>query len=216
MIKPKLWDGKDLKGEWVITLKLDGVRMLRDSDGNPVSRAGKPLYNLDHIPSYITDAEIFINNWETTVSHVRTKTEKLVDIKNAYSLNPLDERLILDKVLDPRAIDLNFYLKWVVSQGCEGLVLHQEDRSIKIKPRENYDVAVVGATEGKGKYKGLIGALITPMGKVSGMTDKQRKEFTDKLPEVIEVECMGLTKTGKFRHPRFVRERFDKLITELK
>ena len=31
---------------------------------------------------------------------------------------------------------------------------------------------------------------------------------------VIEVACMGLTKLGKFRHPRFIRERFDKPVSE--
>ena len=59
MIKPKPWKGNDLKGEWVSTYKLDGVRMLRDEDGKPVSRSDKPLYNLDHISLDITDAEIF-------------------------------------------------------------------------------------------------------------------------------------------------------------
>jgi len=101
-----------------------------------------------------------------------------------------------------------------LKRGDEGLVIYQGEVSYKVKPRENHDVIVTGFTEGKGKYSGLVGALETNMGKVSGMTDQQRADFTKELPEVIEVECMGLTKNGKFRHPRFIRVRFDKPASE--
>jgi len=49
------------------------------------------------------------------------------------------------------------------------------------------------------------------MGNVgTGLTDDQRRQFWAKPPLTIEVECMELTPDGKFRHPRFKRERFDK------
>lgn len=210
MIKPSLWSGQDLKGEWLFTRKLDGVRMLRDEHGQPVSRRGKPLYNLEAIPAYITDAEIFLDNWETSVSMVRTHDGQTVTPDCAYSIDPLDPRLLLFTATDPSQELIRAQLKAALERGEEGLVLYQGRKALKVKPSENYDVPVTGATEGKGKYAGLIGALETPRGKVSGMTDAQRTAFTHKLPEVIEVECMGLTKNGKFRHPRFVRERFDK------
>lgn len=213
MIKPTLWSGKDLEGEWLFTRKLDGVRMLRDEQGQPVSRRGKPLYNLENIPAEITDCEIFIANWETSVSAVRTqRTDVKVLPESAYSIDPLDPRLPIATANNPTAAYIKASLEEALSRGDEGLVLYQGRKAIKVKPTENYDVPVTGATEGKGKYTGLIGALITPRGKVSGMTDEQRIAFTKQLPEVIEVECMGLTKNGKFRHPRFVRERFDKEI----
>ncbi|WP_432473710.1 hypothetical protein [Amphritea sp. HPY] len=212
MIKPTLWSGKDLKGDWLFTRKLDGVRMLRDKHGLPVSRRDKPLYNLNDIPDHITDCEIFIDNWETSVSAVRTHKGDMVSPEHAYSIDPLDDRLILFTLTNPTAAKINALLATALSIGDEGLVLYQGKKSLKVKPVENYDVPVTGATEGKGKYAGLIGALITPKGKVSGMSDEQRRAFTRKLPEVIEVSCMGLTKNGKFRHPRFERERFDKEI----
>jgi ATP-dependent DNA ligase len=186
--------------------------MLRDAEGNPVSRAGKPLYNLDLIPEHITDCEIFDTNWETSVSAVRTHDGPLVLPSCAYSLRLgwRDIRLEICDIENPTAEVVAEYLAEALARGDEGLVIYQGDVAYKVKPKENYDVPVTGATEGKGKYAGLIGALITPKGKVSGMTDQQRRDFTLKLPEVIEVESMMLTKNGKFRHPRFVRVRFDK------
>lgn len=215
MIKPKLYTGCDLKGVWLFTRKLDGVRMLRNELGEPVSRSNKPLYNLQLIPAHVTDAEIFIDNWETSVSAVRTLEGKPVPPSAAYRLDILDPRLELFTLEDPTATVIEDALVEALKRGDEGLVLYcQYDKALKVKPKENYDVPVTGSTEGKGKYSGMIGALITPRGKVSGMTDTQRRQFTEKLPTVIEVECMGLTKNGKFRHPRFLRERFDKPIED--
>lgn len=77
---------------------------------------------------------------------------------------------------------------------------------------KTYNVEVTGLVAGKGRYLGKVGALITPMGRVSvGLTSEQRAEFVFiPLGTIIEVECMELTKTGKFRRPRFVRLRPDK------
>jgi hypothetical protein len=89
--KAKPWKGNDLKGVWSITLKIDGARMLRDSQGLPVSRAGKPLYNLSLVDKSITDAEIYNENWETSMSLVRTKNNgSPVDPSFVYSLDPLE------------------------------------------------------------------------------------------------------------------------------
>ncbi|MEE8597957.1 MAG: hypothetical protein V3S69_00265 [Dehalococcoidales bacterium] len=86
-----------------------------------------------------------------------------------------------------------------------------------IKPSETHDVLVTDVIEGTGKYVGMMGALMTPMGKVgTGFTDADRKWFWDTrivnkdLPLLIEVECMSVTKNGKFRHARFKRIRWDK------
>lgn len=219
MIEPTPWNGKDLTGTWLFSRKKDGVRMLRDENGKPVSRRNKPLYNLERIPASLTDCEICINDdWGISMSAVRTQDGTPVDPQHAYSIDPLDPRLFLGVVKTPSAVYINQKLTEALARGEEGLVLYRievltetkTDECLKVKPKETYEVLVTGATEGKGKYLGLIGALITPKGKVSGMSDAQREAFTQTLPKVIEVECQGLTVHGKFRHPRFLRERFDK------
>jgi len=215
MIKPKLYITQKLSGTWLFTRKLDGVRMLRNQSGEPVSRADKPLYNLENISSHIVDAEIFLGSWEETVGAVRRQTGGvLIQDSQAFTIEPLDSRLVLFEVENPTAEYVEEQLQKALKRGDEGLVIYQGEVSYKVKPRENHDVIVTGFTEGKGKYSGLIGALETNMGKVSGMTDQQRADFTRELPEVIEVGCMGLTKNGKFRHPRFIRVRFDKPADE--
>ncbi len=189
--------------------------MLRDEAGRPVSRAGKPLHNLQNIPAHITDAEIFLGNWEETVSAVRTHGGEPVSADAAYSLDPLDERLIIDEVEDPAEETILQLLATVVNQGHEGLVLRQGDRWFKVKPAETFDVRVTGFIEGKGKHAGRLGLFTTDMGNVgTGFTDFQREQYWDIRDElvgaIIEVECMSLTPAGKFRHPRFVRFRWDK------
>lgn len=215
MIKAKNWNGKDLEGEWEVTLKIDGVRMLRDADGNPVSRAGKPLHNLEGIDDAKTDAEIFLKDWETSVSMVRTLDGPLVKNSWAYSLDPLDERLNLFVATDPSSEQINNWLDVWVTKGFEGLILRQGDTWLKVKSSETHDVGVISMVEGTGKYVGKMGALMTPMGKVgTGFTDADREWFwnhpLDEHSLIIEVECMSVTKNGKFRHARFKRVRWDK------
>ncbi len=212
---PVLWKGEDLKGDWDFTIKIDGVRMLRDKDGKPVSRDGKPLFGLDNLTAFITDAEIYGGDWEKSISLVRRHDAPDVPLKNVFSLFPLlDPRLFLYRVKDPKKDDILASLKAVVEGGCEGLVLREvggKQRILKVKTKETYDVPVIDIQMGTGKHEGRMGALITPMGKVgTGFTDEQRTELLNAVGKIIEVDCMQLTANGKFRHPRFIRVREDK------
>lgn len=210
MIKCKLWNGKDLKGIWEVTRKLDGVRALRQG-GKVVSRNGKPLYNLDHL--FFEDAEVFLGDWESSVSACRSIASKPISQQHVYSLSPLlDARLFICALENPSVESINTLLEAVLSKGDEGLVLRQDDKWLKVKPEETYDVPITGVQLGKGKYIGKLGAFHTTMGKVgTGFTDAQRQELISlPLGTTIEVSCLELTKDNKFRHPRFVRVREDK------
>lgn len=181
---PVPWTGKDLKGTWHFTIKIDGVRMLRDAEGKPISRNGKPLYNLEHVPVEIQDAEIYYGDWETSISHVRSSVTDVgpVHADNVFSLFPaVDKRLDLGLVIDPTSDDINKVLELVLAEGYEGLVIREiggKGKLYKVKPHETYDVQVTGMIMGTGKHEGRMGALYTPMGKVgTGFTDKQREEW---------------------------------------
>ena len=208
--KPKNWDGKDLKGVWVVSIKKDGVRAFI-KDGIALSRAGKPLYNLEGIED--GDYEIFIEDWNTTVSRVRTQEGEPIGQHRAYSLDPLDNNLVYHVAYDglSRNTILNF-LDLVTLDGHEGLVLRQGDKWIKVKPRDNTDIEVTGVKLGSGRIFGLLGAFTTELGNVgTGFTDKQRKELLGTpIGSMIEVSHRGFTKAGNFKEPSFVRLRFDK------
>lgn len=207
MNKPKLYTGGDLHGDWEFGYKIDGVRALK-IDGVVVSRARKPLYNLDACE--FTDAEIFFGNWESSVSHVRTQSGTPVPQENVYQLDPLDPRLCIGTITDPCEEFIFEVMRQAVLDGYEGLVLRQGDTWFKVKPKETYDVTVIGIQPGTGKHSGRMGALLTPKGKVgTGFSDAQRSALMDCVGCVIEVECMSLTPAGKFRHPRFIRVRED-------
>lgn len=208
MIKPKLYTNQCLLGLWRITRKIDGVRALRTKEGF-VSRSGKPLYNLNHLEG--SDLEIYAGSWEKSISFVKTKDGEPVPSEYAYSLDPLDARLNLGLITNPSKDTIEKLLIEALARGDEGLVLRQNDNWLKVKPTETFDVKVTGILPGKGRNKGRVGALITPMGNVGGgLTDALREELMDATGLTIEVECMELTPAGKFRHPRFKRVRYDK------
>jgi DNA ligase-1 len=102
-----------------------------------------------------------------------------------------------------------------VRGGGEGLILHLADASyvtgrsdvlLKLKPSQDTEAVVVEHIPGKGKYKGMMGALRvkTPEGKLfligTGFTDQVRKN-PPPVGTTITYTYRGLSKTGL---PRFV------------
>lgn len=203
-------NGKDqLLGYWKVTRKIDGVQVIFNNDDPPVSRRGKPLYGIPKMPA--GKYEVFINNWEDTVSHVRSRNSKPCPKKCLFSLSPIDDRLYIGTYANPPQKLLTELFEQELTAGHEGLVIFGLDnKEFKIKRIDGFDVKITGIIPGKGRLIGMVGALMTPMGNVgSGLTDTDRK-LNWEIGETIEVESMGLTPSGKFRHPRFIRRRIDK------
>ncbi|WP_445769220.1 DNA ligase [Rheinheimera sp.] len=107
------------------------------------------------------------------------------------------------------------------SKGAEGLMLHQQDalyktgRSsdlLKLKTYQDTEAEVIGYRPGKGKYQGMVGALIVKMpdGKTfaigSGLTDELR-QTPPPIGSVVTYRYNGLTKHGLPRFARFLRLR---------
>lgn len=210
--KCKTWNGEDLKGYFHISYKLDGV-MTIVKDGIATSRANKPLYNLPELEDGVY--EVYLNNFDATISAVHTRIEgAMIDGKHIFKVYPVvDDRIrIYLMKKNPDKAYIENLLGYARNQGFEGLIVRnlKTEDIFKVKPNETHDVLVTGFIPGKGRNKGRIGALTTDMGNVSsGLTDKLREDFSI-IGLTIEVECMELTKDGKFRHPRFIRIRNDK------
>jgi ATP-dependent DNA ligase len=214
MIKCKPWSGKDLKGEWEVTYKLDGVRAISDGK-NITSRNGKPLYNLDHLAYMFTDAEVCIGgSFKSTIEVVRAKNKAIsIPWEAVYSLEPRDPRLLIGIVRDPSVELIEKLFNEAVKTGYEGIVLKQNSKWLKVKAHETFDVPCLEFIEGTGKFKGMLGKIVTPMGRVgTGFSDEERNWFWQEKPAglILEVECNRLTEIGLFRHASFKQIRWDK------
>lgn len=188
----------------------------------------------------------------------------IFDAPNEKSLL-LSERLkIVDKFLqttNPRHIQLinqtpvlgsevikiiNTMLDEVLKKGREGLIIRKDfeeykgkrsNVSYKLKPNNDAECKVIGYTQGKGKYKGKIGAIVCE-GNIaddnalniskeinkytmnveqkivfrigSGLSDKIR-ENPPKIGTIITYTYNGFTKNGIPKHARFHRIFNDKL-----
>lgn len=108
-----------------------------------------------------------------------------------------------------------------VAAGAEGLMLHRGDsyyragRSgdlIKLKPLMDAEAKVLAHIGGKGKYTGMLGALLveTPSGRRfkigSGFSDQERRA-PPAIGSRISYQYTGKTSTGLPRFARFMRIR---------
>jgi bifunctional non-homologous end joining protein LigD len=122
----------------------------------------------------------------------------------------------------------------IQKQNGEGVMLKRLDASYvqggrpvnnwyKAKKSATFDCVIMGSTTGKGKYNTQIGAVrfgqylngkLVELGQASGMSDKERREFSaypdDYIGKVVMVKGQERLKSGAIRHPQFVGVRYDK------
>ena len=114
-------------------------------------------------------------------------------------------------------------LKAVLDAGGEGLMLHH-DRALylpgrnpdllKLKPHDDAEARVVAHLSGRGKYKGMTGALLVEredgarfrLG--SGLSDAERAA-PPPVGSLVTYRYNGLTVNGLPRFPRYLRIRHD-------
>lgn len=114
-------------------------------------------------------------------------------------------------------------LQDVVAQGGEGLMLrrgtsvHHHGRSedlLKLKPADDAEATVVGYLPGKGKYTGMMGALVVETADGlrfrigSGFSDEERR-LPPPLGSVITYQFNGYTQRGVPRFARYLRQRLE-------
>lgn len=220
-VKAKYYEGEQLKGYWKVYRKVDGVRVMRNKKGEPVSRAGKPLYNVNHLQ--FSDAEVFSKDWNTSVSLVRSQSYQEVTQDAIYELTDgmIDDRLYMGTTKDPDNDKLKGLMEMRLKDGDEGLVIRQLHKSgkfyvwLKVVPKKQADVRITGFTSGNGRLLGTLGSIQTKHGSVgSGFDDLLRDQIwsqREKLKgSIIQVEYREVTEAGKLRFPAFVRFREDK------
>jgi DNA ligase 1 len=149
--------------------------------------------------------------FETRVAHMQAVT--------VASRNPQLKMIAQYRFADTAALDAEFAR--VVKGGGEGLMLQRRDarylagRSdtlLKYKPFEDAEARVIGHAPGKGKYMGMLGALLVelPDGRRfrigGGFTDAQRAA-PPPVGTWVTYRYTGLTGKGLPRFARFLHVR---------
>ena len=116
---------------------------------------------------------------------------------------------------------LQTQLRDIVRQGGEGLMLHREDATyetgrssalLKLTPWLDAEARVIGHRPGKGKYRGMLGALQMEMpdgrrfALGSGLTDALRHN-PPPVGTFVTYRYRELTHKGMPRFPRYLRVR---------
>ncbi|HEY0975433.1 MAG TPA: DNA ligase [Solimonas sp.] len=155
--------------------------------------------------------------------HSGTFTERLtalhavVDVLDRPWVQVVEQRRV------PDVSALQALLATVVDEGGEGLMLRRADalhhvgRShdlLKLKPHQDADARVVAHVPGRGKYEGMMGALLVE--RPDGLRFRLGTGFSDAdrrhPPPVgtwISYTHNGVTKAGMPRFARYVRVRVD-------
>lgn len=115
--------------------------------------------------------------------------------------------------------DFNQQVNNILEQGGEGVMLRLSDALyvkgrdtslLKYKKAQDAEAIVIGHLEGRGKYQGMLGALLValPDGKTfkigTGFSDTERKQ-PPQLGERVTFAYNGLTVNGIPKFARFVR-----------
>ncbi len=116
---------------------------------------------------------------------------------------------------------LKLFLEEIEQKGGEGLVIRDPNtpyinkrtsKVLKVKTFQDAECKVLGYTKGKGKYKGLIGAIRCQLDNGTefkigtGLSDAERAN-PPKIGEMVTFQYQKFTKYGKPRFPVFLRVR---------
>lgn len=223
--------GGDLKGTWLATYKIDGLRVIRGKNNKVYSRDSKEAIH-DLAKFKFNDAEFFYKDWNTSVSILHTQEETIPITQDMFyelSQGNEDPRLVIGRLVDPTEETINALLKKALLLKHEGIVLRflgSKPKWLKVVPTRYADIRITAINEGKGKYAGVAGSLETQWGKVGSfelqpnMTDIEfRKELflnQDKyIGKIAQVAYREITKNYVLKFPRLSRIRDDKDYEDL-
>jgi DNA ligase-1 len=179
--------------------------------------------DFDNISSIVRD-KIPTDDWKNIKHYIfEVPNAKGGLFERLNKVKPYENRYI--KILKQIKIEnkqhLNTFLDNVLAKKGEGVVVRDPNTSyinkrtskaLKVKKFYDAECRVLGYTQGKGKYSGMIGAIKCELSngvkfKIgSGLTFDMRKS-PPKIDSIITFKYQNLTKNGKPRFPIFLRIR---------
>ena len=169
----------------------------------------------DKVPS---DKWHEIKHYIFEVPHAKGNLFERLDKVKPYSGKNIQ---IIKQIPIKDTLHVKQFLKEIETKGGEGVVVRdpkapyiakRTNKALKVKSFFDTECEVIGYTQGRGKYQGMIGALICqlPNGtkfKIgSGLSDKLRSK-PPRIGTQITFKYKEFTKNGKPRFPVFLRER---------
>jgi DNA ligase-1 len=157
------------------------------------------LFDMPHHPGVFSERVDALNVLVERLNH-----DWVESVERFYFLTEMEAKSALDEL---------------VAEGGEGLMLNRKnavyqanrtDAILKLKPKWDDEAKVVGYSEGKGKYTGMMGALVVEWEngrqfKIgTGFSDLDRKAPPE-LGTLVTFEYSGFTSKGLPRFARFVR-----------
>ena len=151
-----------------------------------------------------------------SIFNQRLKTlQALVKHSNSPFLQLVEQFRLTDKA------ELFETLDQVVNAGGEGLMLHHADALyhsgrnadlLKVKLFYDAEAVVIAHYEGKGKFNGLLGALLVEMPngvrfKIGSGFNLQQRQQPPKIGSVVTYKYYGMTRKGIPRFASFLRVR---------
>lgn len=130
----------------------------------------------------------------------------------------------------PSQAALDNYLHQLTEEGAEGLMLHRgsalhqagrSDDLLKVKLYDDAEAVVIGYTEGKGQFTGMLGALRVRLAdgremKIGTGFSRLERQSPPPVGSIITYRYNGHTASGLPRFARFMRIRDDYGALELK
>lgn len=148
-------------------------------------------------------------------------SQRLNKIKDYLEQYPSSIIKVIPQQICTGKAHLKSFLAHIEQQGGEGLVIRNPEMlyytgrshsALKVKTAHDAECKVTAYKEGKGKFKGLTGALFCQLDDQriitigSGLSDEERKN-PPTIGSIITYKYNGYTSKGKPRFPVFLRVR---------
>lgn len=185
--------------------------------------------SFEQVSSIVRNSKSSMDDWREVTYNVFdapnicdscTLLERLDLLTKYLQENPNENIRIIPQHIIASEDELGAYFDNIVKNGGEGLIIRENKNpniAYKYKPYYDNECQVIGYKEGKGKYEGLVGAIICKtiikdteiiLSIGSGLSKKDRAN-PPKINSIITYKYNGLTKNNVPRFPVFIRERVE-------
>ena len=233
----------DLDGElWVGRKNFQYMGVVRKKNPNPEEWANIKYVVYD-LPEYEGDFKTRIATLKKIVKINHNRWELNRGFRPEHFRNLECPLIMADQIIVKNMTQFKNHYEKIVAEGGEGVMikypcsLYEDKRSnylLKYKPNFDAEAIIIDYSEGKGKYRGMLGGFVCKQlinhdsfhaidndenheFCISGMDDEVRMNYklTHPVGTIISYEHSGKTGSGKPRFARYIRIRDDITIKDM-